>query len=118
MPSQRCQVWDKKLDHKHNKALPLGPVFFSRPLSLRSLTVALDEDFSDVDPVLYEEALRLVFKHGQASTSLLQRQLKTGFGKAMRLLDKMESECIISPSENNVPRKIMPYLDELMKKTS
>jgi S-DNA-T family DNA segregation ATPase FtsK/SpoIIIE len=65
------------------------------------------EDFSDVDDSVYEEALRVVIAAGQGSTSVLQRRLKLGFGRASRLLDRMEAEGIIGPAEHNKPRKLL-----------
>ena len=65
------------------------------------------EDFSDVDDEVYEEALRVVIAAGQGSTSVLQRRLKLGFGRASRLLDRMEAEGIIGPAEHNKPRKLL-----------
>jgi S-DNA-T family DNA segregation ATPase FtsK/SpoIIIE len=74
------------------------------------------EDFSDVDDGVYEEALRVVISAGQGSTSVLQRRLKLGFGRASRLLDRMEAEGIIGPAEHNKPRKLLidpgAYSDE------
>jgi S-DNA-T family DNA segregation ATPase FtsK/SpoIIIE len=66
-----------------------------------------DEDFSDVDSKLYDEALRVVIHAGQASTSVLQRRLGLGFGRASRLLDRMEAEGIIGPAQHNKPRKLL-----------
>ena len=65
------------------------------------------EDFGDVDDDVYEEALRVVIAAGQGSTSVLQRRLKLGFGRASRLLDRMEAEGIIGPAEHNKPRKLL-----------
>ncbi|MGH7443216.1 MAG: FtsK/SpoIIIE domain-containing protein, partial [bacterium] len=74
------------------------------------------EDFGGVDDELYEQALRVVISAGQGSTSVLQRRLKLGFGRAARLLDRMEAEGIIGPSEHNKPRKLLikssEYSDE------
>jgi S-DNA-T family DNA segregation ATPase FtsK/SpoIIIE len=58
------------------------------------------------DP-LYEEAVRSVLRAGQASTSVLQRRLKIGYGRAARLLDLMEMEGIIGPPDGNKPRKVL-----------
>jgi S-DNA-T family DNA segregation ATPase FtsK/SpoIIIE len=65
------------------------------------------EDFSDIDDSVYEDALRVVIAAGQGSTSVLQRRLKLGFGRASRLLDRMEAEGIIGPAEHNKPRKLL-----------
>lgn len=66
-----------------------------------------DDKFDDVDAGLYDEAVKLVYRVGQGSTSVLQRQLKLGFGKACRLLEKMEAEGLIGPSEYNKPRQLL-----------
>ncbi len=55
----------------------------------------------------YQEALRLVLQTGQASASYLQRRLKLGYARAARLIDQMEHEGIIGPSEGSKAREIM-----------
>jgi DNA segregation ATPase FtsK/SpoIIIE-like protein len=64
-------------------------------------------DFSDVDDSIYEDAVGAVLRMGQGSTSVLQRKLRIGYGKAARLLDKMEAEGIIGPPDGNRPRKVL-----------
>jgi S-DNA-T family DNA segregation ATPase FtsK/SpoIIIE len=59
------------------------------------------------DDPLYEEAVRSVLRAGQASTSVLQRRLKIGYGRAARLLDLMEMEGIIGPPDGNKARKVL-----------
>jgi len=44
---------------------------------------------------------------GQGSTSLLQRRLRIGYGRAARLLDEMESMGIIGPPDGPRPRKLL-----------
>jgi S-DNA-T family DNA segregation ATPase FtsK/SpoIIIE len=47
------------------------------------------------DP-LYEDAVRLVVEFGKASTSLLQRRLRIGYGRAAHLIDLMEQDGIVN----------------------
>ena len=56
---------------------------------------------------LFDEAARLVVATGKASTSLLQRRLRIGYGRAARLLDIMEHEGIISPPDGSKPRDVL-----------
>jgi S-DNA-T family DNA segregation ATPase FtsK/SpoIIIE len=56
---------------------------------------------------LYEQAVRSVVAAGQASTSVLQRRLRIGYGRAARLLDLMETEGVIGPPDGNRPRKVL-----------
>jgi S-DNA-T family DNA segregation ATPase FtsK/SpoIIIE len=64
-------------------------------------------DPGDLDDPLYSEAARLVVETGKASTSLLQRRLRIGYGRAARLLDIMEHEGIVGPPEGSRPREIL-----------
>ncbi len=55
----------------------------------------------------YEEAVALVITTGQASASYLQRRLKLGYARAARIIDQMEQEGLIGPSEGSKAREIM-----------
>lgn len=69
-----------------------------------------DESFDD--PV-YEDALRLVLEQGKASTSLLQRRLRLGYGRAASILDAMERDGVIGPSDGSRPREVLKSPDWL-----
>jgi S-DNA-T family DNA segregation ATPase FtsK/SpoIIIE len=56
---------------------------------------------------LYDMAKRLILDTGQASTSLLQRRLRLGYGRAARILDLMEQEGLIGPPQGSRPREIL-----------
>lgn len=56
---------------------------------------------------MYEMAKQLVLDTGQASTSLLQRRLRLGYGRAARILDIMEQEGIVGPPQGSRPREIL-----------
>jgi S-DNA-T family DNA segregation ATPase FtsK/SpoIIIE len=61
----------------------------------------------DADDELYPAAVRLVVAHGQASTSMLQRRFKIGYGRAARLLDLMERRGIVGPLDGAKPRQVL-----------
>ena len=56
---------------------------------------------------LYEMAKQLILDTGQASTSLLQRRLRLGYGRAARILDLMEQEGLIGPPQGSRPRELL-----------
>ena len=64
-----------------------------------------DED-SDSDP-MFQQAVEVVIDAGQASTSLLQRRCKLGYARAARIMDEMEQNGIIGPSEGAKPRAVL-----------
>ena len=62
------------------------------------------------------EAVEVVVTEGKASTSMLQRYLKVGYGRAAGLLDRMEELGFISAQDGNKPRRVLVTkadLDEL-----
>ena len=72
-----------------------------------------DNEKSDDSDELYEDAMRLVFEFGKASTSLLQRRLRIGYGRAAHLIDMMERDGLVGPADGSKPREILKSADWL-----
>jgi S-DNA-T family DNA segregation ATPase FtsK/SpoIIIE len=68
--------------------------------------VGLDGSRGDEDELL-EEAKEMVINMGKASTSMLQRRLRIGYGRAASILDNLEENGIIGPSNGSKPREIL-----------
>ena len=64
------------------------------------------------DP-MYHDAVRVILEVGKASTSVLQRRLKLGYGRAARILDMMQREGIISPPDGSKAREVLKKPDWL-----
>jgi len=73
-----------------------------------------EEDSAELDEV-YEQAVRLVVESGKASTSLLQRRLRLGYGRAARLIDMMEKDGIVSAPDGSKPREVLKRPDWLQE---
>jgi S-DNA-T family DNA segregation ATPase FtsK/SpoIIIE len=56
---------------------------------------------------LVKLAYQIIVETGKASTSLLQRKLKIGYGRAARILDILEEKGVVGPQEGNKPRKVL-----------
>jgi len=63
-------------------------------------------DGEDNDP-MFDDAVRLIFEFGKASTSLLQRRLRIGYGRAAHLIDMMERDGLVGPADGSKPREIL-----------
>jgi S-DNA-T family DNA segregation ATPase FtsK/SpoIIIE len=63
-------------------------------------------DESELDD-MYLQAVDIVMEAGQASTSLLQRRLKIGYGRAARILDIMHERGLIGPPRGSKPREVV-----------
>ncbi len=61
----------------------------------------------DYDDPKYEEAVHYVIQTGQASVSALQRRFKIGYNRAARLIERMEREGIVGPSDGVRPRPVL-----------
>ncbi len=56
----------------------------------------------------YDEAVELVTRLGHASISLIQRHMRIGYNRAARIIEMMESEGIIGPSDGTSrPREVL-----------
>ena len=64
------------------------------------------DDFADFNDPAYEDAVRVVCEVGKASTSTLQRRLRLGYGRAARILDKMQHDGIIGPPDGSRAREV------------
>jgi len=62
------------------------------------------------DP-LYQDAVKLVVEFGKASTSLLQRRLRVGYGRAAHLIDLMEQDGIVGAADGPKPREVLKRPD-------
>ena len=61
----------------------------------------------DNDDPMYDDAVRLVFEFGKASTSLLQRRLRIGYGRAAHLIDMMYNYGLVGPADGSKPRELL-----------
>jgi S-DNA-T family DNA segregation ATPase FtsK/SpoIIIE len=63
-------------------------------------------DLGDRDD-MFDEAARLIVRHQQGSTSLIQRKLKLGYNRAGRLIDQLEVARIVGPFEGSKAREVL-----------
>jgi S-DNA-T family DNA segregation ATPase FtsK/SpoIIIE len=63
------------------------------------------------DDPMYGDAVKLVVEFGKASTSLLQRRLRIGYGRAAHLIDLMEQDGIVGAADGPKPREVLKRPD-------
>jgi S-DNA-T family DNA segregation ATPase FtsK/SpoIIIE len=72
------------------------------------------EDLDGERDELFEDALRICVDMKRASTSVLQRRLRIGYGRAAALLDQMEREGLIGKADGARPRPVLQKAFELI----
>jgi S-DNA-T family DNA segregation ATPase FtsK/SpoIIIE len=71
------------------------------------------EKLTEEEEETLQTCIDVVMQERKASTSLLQRRLRLGYGRAARMMDLMEQRGIIGPSDGPTkPREILIDLDE------
>jgi DNA segregation ATPase FtsK/SpoIIIE, S-DNA-T family len=71
-----------------------------------------DDAFEEWD-ALFRPAAEVCIQHEQGSTSLLQRRLRIGYGRAARIVDQLEHAGVLGPPDGSKPRDVLIGLDGL-----
>lgn len=92
----------------------------SQPVQLNGRGgVVADYGGQDVDDDMWRDAIRVVIEGKKASTSLLQRRLRIGYGRAARLIETMEEQGIVGPADGSRPREVLvSSMDEVLGRAS
>jgi S-DNA-T family DNA segregation ATPase FtsK/SpoIIIE len=80
--------------------------FLESPKDEHTQVDGSNPDPDENDP-LFDDAVRLVFEFGKASTSLLQRRLRIGYGRAAHLIDLMERDGLVGAADGSRPRELL-----------
>jgi DNA segregation ATPase FtsK/SpoIIIE, S-DNA-T family len=68
--------------------------------------------FEERDP-LFRQAAEVLIQHNQGSTSLLQRRLRIGYGRAARIIDQLHNAGVLGPPDGSKPREVLVGLESL-----
>jgi len=69
----------------------------------KDATSAEDQEYDE----RYDDAVALITKTGQASISMIQRHLRIGYNRAARIIEVMEKEGVVGPSDGVRPREVL-----------
>jgi S-DNA-T family DNA segregation ATPase FtsK/SpoIIIE len=61
----------------------------------------------------FREAAQICIMNDQGSTSLLQRKLRIGYGRAARIVDQLHDAGVLGPPDGSKPREVLVGLDQL-----
>jgi S-DNA-T family DNA segregation ATPase FtsK/SpoIIIE len=78
--------------------------------------IVADYGANDADDDMWKDAVQVVIEGHKASTSLLQRRLRIGYGRAARLIETMEEQGIVGPADGARPREVLvSSMDEVFR---
>ncbi len=74
---------------------------------LQSRSEDTDNESEEEYDEKYDEAVALVTETGQASISMIQRRLRVGYNRAARMIEIMERDGVVGPSDGSKPREVL-----------
>ena len=66
-----------------------------------------EDEGETLDDEKYQEAVEFVSQKGEASISMVQRRFRIGYNRAARIIERMEQEGIVGPSDGVKPREVL-----------
>lgn len=99
----------KIADHLRQQSPPqYNDEVTSQPVQLNGKGgIVMDHNAGSGDEDMYKDAVRVVVEAGKASTSLLQRRLRIGYGRAARIIEEMEEQGIVGSASGSRPRDVL-----------
>ena len=88
---------------KQGKPSYLDPSVLAEVKKDKEASGGVEEEFDEK----YDEAVAFVAEIGQASISLIQRRFRIGYNRAARIVEKMEEQGVVGPSDGVKPREVL-----------
>ncbi len=107
-------VDEKEIERIVNHAKAQGQPEYDETITQSDEEALGLEEGSGEHDELFEEALRICVEMKRASTSVLQRRLRIGYGRAAAILDKMEREGLIGQADGSRPRPVLGRAYEMI----
>jgi DNA segregation ATPase FtsK/SpoIIIE, S-DNA-T family len=72
-----------------------------------------DAVFFEERDALFRQAAEICLQFQQGSTSLLQRRLRIGYGRAARIIDQLHNAGVLGPPDGSKPREVLIGMDSI-----
>jgi S-DNA-T family DNA segregation ATPase FtsK/SpoIIIE len=108
--NQLVDYWKKQAEPEYDKSYLLAPPAEDEKGGRDGED---SEEFDAEEDPVYQDAVKVICEMGKASTSILQRRLRLGYGRAARMLDMMQRDGIIGPPDGSRPREVLKKPDWL-----
>ena len=117
--TERLMGWYVDLLEKHAEELGTPLNASSEPDILQEVREQQEEESGRKDAIkgdwdeLFRVAAEVCIQNGGGSTSLLQRRLSIGYGRAARIVDQLHDAEVLGPSDGSKGREVLVMMDEL-----
>jgi S-DNA-T family DNA segregation ATPase FtsK/SpoIIIE len=117
--TERLMGWYVELLEKHDEETGTVRDPSLETDILQELRATLEEEADGKDDMsgdwdeLFREAAEVCIQNKGGSTSLLQRKLSIGYGRAARIADQLESAGVLGPSDGSKGREVLMMMEEL-----
>jgi DNA segregation ATPase FtsK/SpoIIIE, S-DNA-T family len=115
--SEQVMKWYVERRDARRKAQELGETREADILEVVRLQEGDDEGSADPEAgerdLLFREAAEACIQNQGGSTSLLQRRLRIGYGRAARIIDQLHYAGILGPPDGSKPRDVLVGFDQL-----
>lgn len=101
--SQGAPEYQEGMLKKHEEALAKTKSKGGGARTAQDLEAGDDEGYDE----LYDQAVEFVARLKGASSSMIQRKFRIGYNRAARIVETMEREGVVGPSEGSKPRKVL-----------
>jgi S-DNA-T family DNA segregation ATPase FtsK/SpoIIIE len=115
--TDRLLGWYRERADGRDDEVPVAPMHAEVDIleELRQMDDAasgVDEIAGDWDE-LFRAAAEVCINNKGGSTSLLQRRLSIGYGRAARIVDQLQDVGVVGPPDGSKPREVLMTMDEL-----
>ncbi|MGB7212712.1 MAG: DNA translocase FtsK [Gemmatimonadales bacterium] len=116
--TERIMDWYQVRKAALDAAVAAGPIDYDIIAETRKLEAEAEGGGpseggdEDRDP-LFREAAEACVQNQGGSTSLLQRKLRIGYGRAARIIDQLHYAGILGPPDGSKPREVLVAYDQL-----
>lgn len=117
--TERLMGWYVELLEKHGEETGTARDPSLETDILQELRATMEDDADAKDTIggdwdeLFREAAEVCIQNKGGSTSLLQRKLSIGYGRAARIADQLESAGVLGPSDGSKGREVLMMYEEL-----
>ncbi|MGD8279172.1 MAG: DNA translocase FtsK [Gemmatimonadota bacterium] len=111
--TEKMMAWYRKSALEQAAAREDDILEYVRSREATAETEGQDAEFFERRDAYFRQAAEICIQHQQGSTSLLQRKLRIGYGRAARIVDQLHQAGVLGPPDGSKPREVLVGLESI-----